>query len=656
MKVHGSIKSINPWSFTGCSLYIVGVVFLTFASPAHLRSDDLQPSSDSLSTSVLKSLSLEELMNIEITIVSKSPESRFEAPAAVSVISGDEIRRSGVRSIPEALRLAPALIVARVDARQWAVSARGFNGTTANKLLVLIDGRSVYTPLYSGVFWDVQNVVLDDIDRIEVIRGPGGALWGANAVNGIINIVMKSSRETIERPLYVRAGAGMQEKLFGVLRYGGFIGSAATYRAYVQYFDRKATKLERGGDAFNAWSGVQGGFRTDYDLAANDELTIQGDVYQNKANQPTNDKIDMSGGNILARWNHTVSDHSELSAQTYFDNTHRRIPGIFGEDLGIFDLELQHRLTLSDIHELGWGFGFRHSNDRVVNSTALAFLPPNLQTRLYTGFAQDILTVSDELKITLGSKIERNDFSGFEFQPRVSFGWNRSNLEFIWASVSKAVRTPSRIDRDFFFPGNPPYQLAGGPGFKSEKVIAFEAGYRTQPLTDIFLDVALFYNIYDDLRSVEPGPPLLLQNGLEGKTYGSEVTVNAQITEWWRSKVAYCYLQKTIVMKPWSRDINMGSGEGNDPKHRLFIQSSMDVADPWQIELFLRYIGKLTAVSAPVPSYAVVDCKIGWNITQNLNISVLVQNVAGTPYTEFGAPQTRSEIGREVFTMVSCSL
>ncbi|MEW5797511.1 MAG: TonB-dependent receptor [Bacteroidota bacterium] len=414
---------------------------------------------DSLSTSSLKLRALEDLMDMDITIVSKRSERWFEAPAAVFVISQDDIRRSGARSIPEALRLAPSLNIAQVNSNQWAISTRGFTSTTANKLLVLIDGRSVYTQLYSGVFWDVQDVVLHDVDRIEVISGPGGTLWGTNAVNGIINIITKSSRETAGSPLLIEAGAGIRENFSFTARSGGTFGGSGSHRTYLKYFERDETKLERGGDPNDGWSGLQGGFRIDHDLSPADALTIQGDAYRLKENQRTNITARMEGGNILASWHHTVSDVSSLSLRSFFDYSHRRIPNTFSEDLGTFDIEFEHQMNIAQVHELNWGLGFRNSNDRVGNSAALAFLPPNLRTQEYNAFIQDAVSLGGGMKVTVGSKFSDNDFSGFEYQPRISFGWSLNKEQFLWASVTRAVRTPSRIDRDFYVPGTPPIGL-----------------------------------------------------------------------------------------------------------------------------------------------------------------------------------------------------
>ena len=609
---------------------------------------------DSLSTSALKRRPLEELMDIDISLVARRPQRWFDAPAAVYVISDEDIRRSGARSIPEALRLAPNLNVAQIDSRQWAISSRGFNSASSDKLLVLIDGRIVYTTLYSGVFWDVQDVLLADVDRIEVISGPGGTLWGTNAVNGIINIIMKSSGTTDLKPLHVEAGGGIGEKLSGAIRYSGSIGSDVTYRAYAKYFDRGETHLAaNGSDGNDSWTGVQGGFRTDGDLSSSDSLTLQGDAYRNRANQNLADMATMEGGNILARWHHSLSGSSTFTLQSYFDYTHRRLPGVFGEDRRVFDHEFDHRMTWTT-HELSWGLGLRHGDSQVLNSAALAFLPAFTDGIQYSAYVQDIYTLSDAVNLTLGSKFVKSPNSDFELQPRLSLGWAPDPLEFLWGSVTRAVRTPSRLDKNLYSPGTPPYLLAGGPDFVSEKLIAIEAGYRNKSSQNVILDISLFYNLYDDLRSVEPGPPYTIKNGLEARTFGGELALTTQIQSWWRVKTGYSHLEKFISLKPWSMDVNGGMGEGNDHKHRVVIESSMDVMN-WEVDLFFRYVDKLPNSNAFVPSYSTLDARLGWNPTQNLSFSVLVQNIFLPEHVEFGAPANRSEIAREVFGKVSVS-
>lgn len=610
-----------------------------------------------LSTQRLKQLSLEELMNIDITTLSKSPQRIFHAAAAVQVITGKEIRRSGARSLPEALRLFTSLNVARVNAREWVISARGFATTTSNKLLVLIDGRSVYTTLYSGVFWDVQDVLMEDIDRIEVIAGPGGTLWGTNAVNGIINIITKSSQATSGRPLYVEAGGGIAERFSGALRYGGDLGASGSYRAYVKYFDRASTSFENGDDARDSWNGAQGGIRADFDPSPGDVLSIHGDLYDLRANQFATDAASMKGGNLNITWEHELSENSSLRVRSYFDYSHRRLPGVFGEDLRVFDHEAELRTRWGD-HELAWGVGLRQGNSSVINSEVLAFLPAFVDGERYSGFIQDQIEIGERVRLTLGSKFSKGGRSSRIYvQPRASLGWTPGTDDFAWTSATSAVRTPSRIDRNYFIPGVPPYLLAGGPDFVAEKLLAFEAGYRRQLNPVVLVDVALFYNLYDDLRSVEPELTYyVIKNGLEAKTFGGEVNVTTSITDWWNIRAGYSHLQKFIDVKAGSNDVNGGLGEGNDHKHRLVLHSSMNIMSDWEADVMLRFVDRLPNPGAIVPSYATLDFRLGWEPTASLRVSVLVENVFTPYHAEFGRPVNRERVGREIFGKVSLSL
>ncbi|PYO99243.1 MAG: hypothetical protein DMD60_02125 [Gemmatimonadetes bacterium] len=375
-----------------------------------------QPDS-SVSAEALKKLSIEQLMNLQVTSVSKRPERLSQTASAIQVITQEDIRRAGASSLAEALRLASNLQVAQVDSRQWAISARGFNSTTANKLLVLIDGRTVYTPLFSGVFWDVQEVPLADIDRIEVISGPGATLWGSNAVNGVINVITKGVKDT--QGLLLTGGGGNEQRGFGTVRYGAALGSTVRARLYGRGFGRDASALPSGAESADDWHLWQGGFRMDWDAATANQVTLQGDLYDGRIGQPSPAAdIAVSGGNVMAKWSHTISEKSSLAAQLYYDRTHRNIPGTFGEDLDTYDVDLQHATRLGARHDLVWGLGYRLINDRVVNSAALAFLPADVARQWFTGFIQDeIALVPNRLQLALGSKIEHNDYVGFEIQP-----------------------------------------------------------------------------------------------------------------------------------------------------------------------------------------------------------------------------------------------
>src|SRR3989454_1099950 len=378
-----------------------------FVRPGFAQQPDsaAQRPDSSLSAEALKKLSIEQLMNLQVTSVSKRPERLPQPASAIQVITQEDIRRSGAASLAEALRLAANLQVAQIDSRQWAIAARGFNGTAANKLLVLIDGRTVYTPLFAGVFWDVQDTLLQDIDRIEVISGPGGALWGANAVNGVINVITRSAKDT--HGLFLEGGGGTELRGFGEIRYGGELTPQLHYRVYGKYLDRDSTVLPNGADATNQWHMGQGGFRLDWDATNNNVLTLQGDLYDGRAAQPATNDIVLRGANLLGRWSHSFSERAGLQLQMYYDQTRRRIPGTFAEDLNIYDFDSQYRFSLGERQDVVWGLGYRQIEDDVGNIGALTFLPAHQSLHLYSGFVQDTITlVEDRLRLTLGSKFE----------------------------------------------------------------------------------------------------------------------------------------------------------------------------------------------------------------------------------------------------------
>src|SRR6267154_1854284 len=418
---HFTCAGLSTWA-----LPIIGVVI--FAAGAFGQTQEALPP-----PSTLKKLSLEELMNIEVTSVSKSPEKLLETASAIQVITAEDIRRSGVTSLPEALRLAPNLEVAQVNSHDWAISARGFDTTLANKLLVMIDGRTVYTPLYAGVFWDAQNVLLEDLERIEVISGPGGTLWGANAVNGVINIITKSAKDT--QGIYVSGAGGSFLQDFGAVRYGGSVGTNLFFRVYGQRFDRNGAVLPDGQEATNAWDMTQGGFRMYWYPSELNTLTLQGDVYSGSEQGPMADTT-LDGENVLGRWTHTFTPESDLQVQTYFDRTWRHIPNSFAEDLKTYDVDFQHRFELAERQSITWGGGYRFMQDAVRNSAALAFLPPDKNLQLVSGFVQDeIKLIPEHLKLTLGTKLEHNDFSGFEVQPNGRIAWTPDERQTIWGAI-----------------------------------------------------------------------------------------------------------------------------------------------------------------------------------------------------------------------------
>src|SRR5712691_6270850 len=542
-------------------VFTLGLV--CFVRPGFAQQPDSagQRPDSSLSAEALKKLSIEQLMNLQVTSVSKRPERLSQTASAIQVITQEDIRRSGAASLAEALRLATNLQVAQLDSRQWAISARGFNSTAANKLLVLIDGRTVYTPLFSGVFWDVQEVPLGDIDRIEVISGPGATLWGANAVNGVINVITKDAKDT--QGLLLSGGGGTEQRGFGTVRYGAALGSTVRARIYGRGFGHDATALPSGQDSTEDWHLWQGGFRMDWDASNASRVTLQGDLYDGRVGQLSAGDIALSGGNVMAKWSHTISERASLAGQIYYDRTHRDIPGTFGEDHDTYDVDLQHATRLGARQDVVWGLGYRLINDRVVNTDSLAFLPAHVARQWFTGFVQDeIALVTNRLHVALGTKIEHNDYTGFEIQPSGRVSWTPSPSGTLWAAVSRALRTPSRIDRELFFPGQAPYFLAGGPDFHSEEELAYEVGYRHQQ-GSAALSVATFYSRYHGLRSLEqvnpPTPvPLVIGNGQDGESYGAELTAEYWLTNRWRVHAGYTELRVHVWPNAGSTDMSRG--------------------------------------------------------------------------------------------------
>ena len=629
-------------------VFTVGLI--CFAPPGLAQQPD-----SSLSAEALKKLSIEELMNLQVTSVSKRPERLSQTASAIQVITQEDIRRSGASSLAEALRLATNLQVAQVDSRQWAINARGFNSTTANKLLVLIDGRTVYTPLFSGVFWDAQEVPLADIDRIEVISGPGATLWGANAVNGVINVITKDATDT--PGLLLSGGGGTEQRGFGTVRYGGALGSKARARIYGRGFGRDATALSSGQDGVDDWHLWQGGFRMDWDAAPANRVTLHGDLYDGRIGQPSPAAdIAVSGGNLMAKWSHTISEQASLAAQLYYDRTHRDIPGTFGEDLDTYDVDLQHATRLSARHDVVWGLGYRLINDRVVNSSALAFLPPHVAREWFSGFVQDeIALVPNRLQVALGTKIEHNDYTGFEIQPSGRVNWTLSPSATLWAAVSRAVRTPSRIDRELFAPAQPPYFLAGGPGFHSEEALAYELGFRHQQ-GSLALSVATFYSRYHGLRSLEQvnppaAVPLVIGNGQDGESFGAELTAEYLLTNRWRVRSGYTELRVHIWPNPGSTDTSRGAAESHTPDRQFFLHSSVDLPAHLALAAGFRAIDDIT--NQQVPAYAELNATLTWQPTSKLDLSLVGQNLLHRRHAEFGAPATRRGIERGVYGAVA---
>ena len=630
---------------------------------------------------IYKKMSLTELMDLDVTSVAKQPEPYLQAPAAIQVITGDDIARSGASSLPEAMRLADNLEVAQKNSHDWAISARGFNTALANKLLVLMDGRSVYTPLFSGVFWDVQDYLLQDIDRIEVISGPGGTLWGANAVNGVINITTKSAKDT--QGFYSEAGGGSQLQYFGGARYGGTLASNVYYRVYGKYFQRDDEVFADGTDAQDSWNMGRGGFRVDAEPSLQTKFTLQGDYYAGHEGITTGGRANVSGGNVLGRWSHVFSDSSDMSLQMYYDRTHLTDPipasvvgpitlapaGILTDDLDTFDIDFQHHFNLLDWNNIVWGLGYRFTHEVNQNAPALAFLPPTLDHNLFSGFVQDEIRLHDNVFLTLGTKVEHNDYTGIEVGPSARLQWNVTTNQTLWAAVSRAVRTPSRVDRDLSEPGPgaPLVLLQGNPNFQSETVIAYELGYRAQLTPKLETSLSAFYNDYNNIRSTTTNSvldafglpfPFFFQNNLEGETHGFELTANYHLFDWWRLHGGYDLLKEDLRVKPGKSDINNALNETADPQQQFSIRSSMDLPRNIDFDTALRWVDTLHlnngATVGTVPSYFELDARLAWRPIKDLELSVVGQNLLHDHHPEYGFPSpTRVEISRSVYGKIS---
>jgi iron complex outermembrane receptor protein len=598
-------------------------------------------------------LSLEELANVQVTSVSKRPESLSNAAASIFVITGTDIHRSGATTLPEALRLAPNLEVARVDARNYAVTARGFSSPFENKLLVLIDGRTVYSPLFSGVYWDVQDVVLEDVDRIEVISGPGATMWGANAVNGVINIITKPAAAT--QGTLLSATAGKDERN-GAVRYGGALGNGGHYRVYAKYAASDDLQNENGATVLTGWQREQAGFRTDWgDERRN--LTVQGDVVDGKLHQQGTADIEVRGANLLGRVNQTLAGGSTATLQVYWDHTERDQPLAFVEHLDTLDLQLQHSVGLGDSHRLVWGGGYRLGHDRVQNGAAFGFLPGTMNLHWANLFAQDEMALREDLRLTAGLKFEDNNYTGVEVLPTLRLAWNPQPATLVWGALSRSVRAPSRIDRDFYSPtvpavvnGVPQYAIAGGPDFESEVANVFELGYRAQPTPALSYSVTAFVGRYDKLRTLEPnqhGTGSVFRNFANGHTRGIETWATWQAAKSWRLSGGGVVQRIDTAADPASHDLSAGTGLAtSDPSHHWMLRSSHDLAANQELDFTLRRVGALA--SPAVPAYTALDLRYGWRLHKGLELALIGQNLVDPHHAEAGAAPGRHSYGRAV--------
>ncbi len=614
----------------------------------------------------LTQANLEDLMNIRVTSVSKRAQSLSRTAAAVFVISQEDIRRSGATNIPDLLRMAPGVDVQQIDANAWAISVRGFNARYSNKVLVLIDGRTVYTPSFSGVYWEHLDIPLEDIDRIEVIRGPGSTVWGANAVNGVISIFTKSSRET--QGGLATAGAGSQTKALGSLQYGGTAGASGAYRVYGKYFRMANSAAYDGSDANDRWSRIQGGFRSDWELGDRDALLVEGDVFSNDENQTRRgnlvgtagrtfpENFGAQGGNMLARWTHTLEGGSDATLQAYFDTYRRSDLGV-PEVLRTFDLDFQHHLAVLDRHDLVWGAGYRVFRSALAPGYDLSFSPASRIDALYSGFLQDEMRLAESWWLTLGAKLEHNPYTGFQAEPSVRLVWSPAGeRRTFWAAASRALRQPARMDTAIHTPvsttplGPNLIQVAefdGSFDIRDEELLDYEAGYRSELSKTLSLDLAAFLSFYRHLETSEqqpqriiPGPPvtvlvpLLCRNGGRAVDYGGEVFLNWSVLPRWRISPGYSYLHSTIHLDASAQGLmGMGLSVGF-PQNIFQVRSLVNVTRRTEFDQSLYYTARLPA--SDIPGHARLDLRLARKLGEHTEVSIVGQNLLRPRAVEYG--------------------
>ena len=642
-------------------------------------------------------LSLEALMDVTVTIASKKEEKLSETAAAIYVITQEDIRRSGVTNIAEALRMAPGVNVALINSNTWAISVRGFNRRFADKLLVLIDGRSIYRPIFSGSYWHRQNPVLEDIERIEIIRGPGAAIWGANAVNGIINIITKNAKDT--QGGLLTGGAGNLEKGFGTLRYGGQVGEDFHYRAYVKGHKRDNFKQTTGESAEDDWHSLQSGFRMDWDASTKDAVTIQGDIFDGESGvvstfavpfppfgvEQASDVFD-SGLNVIGRWKHTWSETSDMFLQVYYDHVDSKTHYLdgFGQVTRTLDFDFHHYFQFQKNQIITWGLEYRHIFDDITNPSNIVYNPDSRDYKLFSAFVQDDITlIKDKFKVIVGSKFEHNDFTGFEFQPNGRFIWTPRERHSIWGAISRAVRTPNRSEHDFdplysthvppnaLFPGAPDalFTVVGDKDFDSEELLAYELGYRFLPTDKISIDIAAFYNDYDKLLTFELGPPTLSGTAedpflvlpavvdgdhLTGEAFGLETTFRFNPYPWWKLQASHTFL-KMHHRATNSADINPDRFQRTAAENQLYFRSSMDIGRNLDWDTTFRFVDDVPEWD--IDYYLEMDMRLAWRPMKNVELSIVGQNLLDNRHPEnadvtgFATPVT--EVPRSIYGKVT---
>jgi iron complex outermembrane receptor protein len=616
----------------------------------------------------LTSTSIEDLMNMEVTSASKKEQKLSQVAAAIFVITQEDIRRSGATNIPDVLRMVPGVQVAQLDANIWVITIRGFSDRFADKVLVLIDGRSVYTPTSSGVYWDQQDVPLEDIERIEVIRGPGGTIWGANAVNGVINITTKSAKDTKGGLATLSGGSeGYSQDL---LQWGGRAGQAGDYRVFGKYEGTGSLRLPDGTPGGDGWHMWQTGFRSDLELSAKDSLTIQGDFLRTSegeilnvvlANalpeQPTfSSRTDVYAANILTRWNRKVSEVSTIALQAYYDGYDRHEEGGY-EGRRTFDVDFQNHVAAGKRNDLVWGLGYRVTSDNLTPKYSKSYVPAQRTDNLLSAFIQEEFKATSALHFIVGSRLEHNGYTGFEFEPSSQILWTPSKRQSVWVSAARAIRQPARADTAIRIDlGIVPLpsgdfgvkEVTANPNRKAEELISYQLGYRAEVSKRLSLDVATFWNRYHHLQTDEPGNPFFTSSpapphfvfpetssdNAHARTYGAEVFLDWSVTRRWRISPGYTYLQIAVSPDASSLDTSVSSEVGDDPKHGYTIRSQVTLPRNFEWDTSLYFVSALS--DQGIPSYDRLDTRVGWRLGESIELSLVGQNLLTPRHGEFG--------------------
>jgi iron complex outermembrane recepter protein len=640
---------------------------------------------DSVTAEQLASLDIEALMRVQVTSVARRPQALDQSAAAVQVLTAEDIRRSGVLTLPELFRLVPGLSVAQANSQSWAISARGFSTVFVNKMLVLIDGRSIYTPLNGGVFWDGQDTLLEDIERIEVIRGPGASLWGANAVNGVINIITKSAHAT--HGLSVSAGVGNEERAHAGARYGGSLGPHASYRAFAKYFLRDATARADGTSADDDYYMIRGGFRLDARLSQAGVMVVQGEMFSNRWGEvvkvatldPPHERTlatrqGAAGGHLRARWSHRISSRADWEVQAYYDQMNRHIPEVVGDQrLHLTGIDIQQRFSWGERQDLVWGAGYRFYRDDTGGLFVLSFAPVRRSMHLFSAFVQDeIAAVEDRARLTAGVKLEHHETVGFEIEPSVRALVIPHEAHTIWAALSRAVRTRTRAEEDTVFHavdlGPPPVivQLRGSRQLRSQALWSAEVGYRARLAKELHLDLAMYYNRYLNLTTLEPptvdatATPLRAQSRFSdrgrSRSYGGELAVLSAPLAGWRLQAAYTLFKYAVdPLAPGITQVAYDEMSGTSPSHHVLLRSLLDL--PYHLELdgAVRLISRVAGTNQPIEAYWEADLRLGWR-SRGFEVALVGRNLAHPRHREFGSfafPPIGTAIERSVYLLLA---